>query len=1112
MIFPIVDTAVRKRISIVVLCILIFAFGFISYYSMPRELIPDINIPYIFVSTSYPGVAPVDIEQSITIPIENKLRGLKGVKEISSSSIEGMSFIIIEFVAGTDIDDVLPKTKDKVDMARQELPSDLENDPVVSEINVSDMPIITLALSGPAGLVRLKEVAEDLEEEIEAVSGVLEATVTGGLEREIRVEPYPDKLAYYGISIVGLQAVIANENLNVSGGSIRMGDGRFQLRVPGEFQTPDEIYGLIVGTHNGNPVYLKDVARVADGFKDETGRARLNGEETISIQIQKRSGENIIEIAKRVDEIIEQSKPTWPAGTNITKLLDYAEEINDMVIELENHMVTGLILVVAVLFFAMGIRNAILVSMAIPFSMFITFIILNSMGVTLNMIVLFSLILVIGLVVDDAIVIVENIYRFMEQGVPKLQATVRATVEVGPAVVSSTLTTLAAFFPLLFWTGIMGEFMKYLPITVIIALTSSLFVAIVINPALGAIFMKLPSTRHIDIKVETEEEIRKAAEAPSTVRSPMLKGYQRLLKGALNHRLAVVLIALFVMIFTIMFWYYRVGMTKSVEFFPYTEPKKYYINMDMPEGADIEYSDRVARQIEIALSRGIACALASPDERPIDYYYQDKNIHVNSDGQKTVTPLDITDVEYIISNTVATESGGVSLFSTNSPNYIGIELYNMAERERTSYESIEETRKRIKDIPGALITIEEEKMGPPTGDAINIEISGDDFDVLGSIAKEVRKALEQIPFVQDIKDDYISGSPTIKLEIDRQKAAILGLSTNTIGFALKVAFNGLKVSTYREGDEDYDITVQLSEENRKKTDILHELLITTPKGLVPLSTVAKFSVTGGLGQVTHVGHDRVVTVKANVDESKTSGSVVRKHAQKLLEGYSLPSGYKISFTGEEDMQKEAEEFLSKAFLAGILLIIVILVAEFNSVSQPLLVMTSVILSWGGVFFGLTLMGYSFSVIMTGVGVISLAGVVVKNAIVLIDYINRLIQRGMPVREAIIAGGCTRLRPVLFTATTAILGLIPMVTGISYDFHEMKLVLVSESSQFWSNMAISVIFGLALSTMLTLLVVPTLYSLLHSASDASPKVIKKIKEAYWVPFYRLTGTVPDKDVK
>jgi multidrug efflux pump len=554
-----------------------------------------------------------------------------------------------------------------------------------------------------------------------------------------------------------------------------------------------------------------------------------------------------------------------------------------------------------------------------------------------------------------------------------------------------------------------------------------------------------------------------------------------------------------------MLWYFKVGMTKSIEFFPYTEPEKYYVNMDMPEGADIEYSDRVARQLEIAISKGSAYGLASPDEKPINSYYQDKkNIHVTEEGEKINTPINITDVKNIFSNTVATESGS-SAFSSNSPNYLGIQFYSMSEREKPSYESIEEIRKRIKDIPGAKITIAAEEDGPPTGDAINIEISGDNLDVLGNIAKEVRKVLEKIPYVQDINDNYISGSPTVKVDIDRQKAALLGLSTNDIGFALKVAFNGLKVSTYREGDEDYDITVQLSEEDRKKTDILRELMITTSKGLVPLSTVAKFTITGGLGQVTRIDHERVVTVTANVDETKIPSATVRAQAQKFLETYKIPTGYKIAFTGEEDTQKESQEFLSKAFLAGLLLIILILVAEFNSVSQPLLIMTSVVLSWGGVFFGLTIMGYSFGVIMTGVGIISLAGVVVKNAIVLIDYINRLIERGMPVREAIIAGGCTRLRPVLFTATTAILGLIPMVTGISYDFHEMKLKTVSESTQYWSNMGVSVIFGLALSTLLTLLVVPTVYSLLHSASDASSRGVKKIKRAYWAPFHRLTGT-------
>jgi multidrug efflux pump len=1110
MILPIVDTAVKKRISVVVLSVVIFIFGLISYYSMPRESIPDMTIPYIYVSTSYPGVAPVDIEKSITIPIEKKLRGLKGVKQISSTSTEGVSSIVIQFVAGTNIDEVLPKTKDKVDMARSELPSDLENDPVVSEINISEMPILTLSISGKAGPARLKTIADDLKDDIESIPGVLEATVTGGLEREIRVEPYPDKLAYYGISIVGLQSVIANENLNVSGGSIRMGDGRFQLRVPGEFTSPQDIYGLVVGTHNGNPVYLKDVARVVDGFKDESGRSRLNGEEAISLQIKKRSGENIIAIAKEVDTVVAKAKTQWPTGTKITKLLDQSKEIDLMVVDLENNIITGLILVVIVLFFAMGMRNAILVSLAIPFSMFISFIILHAMGITLNMIVLFSLTLALGLLVDDAIVIVENIYRLMEQGVPKLQATVKATVEVGPAVISSTLTTLAAFFPLLFWPGIMGEFMKYLPLTVIITLSSSLFVAIVINPALGAIFMKLPASRHQNLESASEEEVRKAAEAPAIVRSPLLKGYQKLLVGALNHRIAVLLIAFSVVILTISIWYFKVGIEKAVEFFPYIEPEKFYINMTMPEGADIEYSDRVARQLEIALSKGKEQGLALPGDKPLDYYYKSKDfVHVKNDGEKVATPIDITDIEYINANVVATESGS-SLFDTTKPNHLAIQFYDMTERKKSSSESIKEIRKRITDIPGAQVTVAEEQMGPSTGKPINIEISGNDFNTLGTIAKEVRKVLEKIPFVQDISDNYVSGSPTIKLEIDRQKAAMMGLSTNDIGFALKVAFNGLKVSTYREEDKDYDITVQLAAQDRKKTDILRELLITTPQGLVPLSTIAKFKVTGGLAQVSRINHQRVVTITANVDETKIPGATVRAQAQKLLGSYNLPSGYKMTFTGEEDEQKESQQFLSKAFLIGLFLIIIILVAEFNSVSQPLIIMTSVVLSWGGVFFGLTLMGYSFGIIMTGVGVISLAGVVVKNAIVLIDYINRLIERGMPVKEAIIAGGCTRLRPVLFTATTAILGLIPMVTGVSYDFHKWEIAWVSQSTQYWSNMAIAVIFGLALSTLLTLLVVPALYSLLHSASDASSKGVKIIKRAYWTPFHKLTGTKPEEE--
>ncbi len=1102
----ITETAVRKRISVVVIVLVITVFGFMAYRSLPRESSPDITIPYIFISTSYPGVAPEDIEKSITIPIEKKLKGLEAVKQIKSSSTEGLSSIVIEFVAGTDIDEVLPKTKDKVDMAKPELPSDLQDDPEVMEVNISELPILILSLSGTIGQVRLKEIAETLEEEIEAIKGVLDAEITGGLEREIRVEPYPDKLAYYGLSIVGLQKVIAEENLNVSGGGIRMGDGRFQLRVPGEFRGPEEIYGLIVGTYEGRPVYLKDVARVVDGFKDETGRSRLDGRQAINIQIKKRAGENIPRIADEVDRIIERMEPSWPKGTTVTKLMDEAENIHTMVMDLENNIITGLILVIVVLLFVMGIRNAILVGLAIPFSMLISFMILQALGITLNMVVLFSLTLSLGMLVDNAIVIVENIFRYMEQGVPRLQAAVKATAEVAQPVTASTLTTVAAFFPLLFWTGIMGEFMKYLPITVIITLSSSLFVALVINPALAAIFLRLPyGHRFTGIKV-TADEIERAGEAPITVRGPLLKAYRSLLSSALNHRLAVLSMAFLIVISMAMIWVYRVGLEKSIEFFPSFEPDGIYVNLDMPEGADLKYSDRIARQVEVALCKGAGSGLASPDEDPAQCYYDsgEDKIHTLRTGIKVRGLTDMTDVKHIYSRTVAV-TGGQSAFENNSPNHIGVQFYDMEERNDPSPATIEKIRGRIKDIPGAKISVSEQEHGPPIGAAINIEISGDNYHVMGRMAHEIHKVLEKIPFIQDIRDDYVSGSPTVKVGIDRQRAAMLGLSTNTVGFALKVAFNGMKVSTFREADEDYDITVQLSESDRKNTDILRELLLPTPAGLVPLSTITKFEVTGGLSQINRINHERVVTVKANVDETKVPGPVVRAQAEKMLAGFHIPPGYKIRFTGELDMQKEAEEFLEKAFAAAVFLIIIILVSQFNSVSQPLIIMTSLILSLGGVLFGLTVMRFPFGIVMTGVAIFSLAGVVVNNAIVLIDYTNRLRERGMATKEAIIAAGCTRLRPVLLTAITTILGLLPMVTGISYDFHKMEISWISESSQFWSSMAISVIFGLALATVLTLVVVPALYSFVYTTGRAAERGIKTIRRAYWAPFHRLTGT-------
>jgi len=724
------------------------------------------------------------------------------------------------------------------------------------------------------------------------------------------------------------------------------------------------------------------------------------------------------------------------------------------------------------------------------------------------MIVLFSLTLSLGMLVDNAIVIIENIFRYMEQGVPRIQAAIRAS-EVAQAVTASTLTTVAAFFPLLFWPGIMGEWMGYLPKAVIITLSSSLFVAMVINPALAAIFLRLPSGKKSTLVQASVEEVERASEAPITVRGPLLKGYRRLLNAALNHRLAVLIMAFLSVIALFMIWLYEIGIEKPIEFFPTIDPHAIFINLDTPEGANLEYSDRIARQVEMAVCKGPGSLLASPDADPAQCYDTNAKKKMNTlrQGQQVLALTDMENVKHIYSRTVAV-IGGSSVFESNSPNHIGIQFYDIEDRVEPSTKTVEEIRKRVKDIPGAQISVAEQEEGPPTGAPINIEIVGDNFNVLGTIALQLRSVLEKIPFVQDIRDDYVPGSPTVNVRVDRQKASMLGLSTDIIGFALKVAFNGLKVSTFREGDEDYDITVQLAESDRKVTDILRELLIPTPEGLVPLSTVTTFEIAGGLGQVNRINHERVVTVKANVDEEKIPGPVVRAQAEKLLADFQLPPGYKIRFTGEFEFQQEAQAFLSKAFAAAVFLIILILVTQFNSVAQPLIIITSVILSLGGVFFGLSVMKLPFGIIMTGVGVISLAGVVVNNAIVLIDYTNRLHERGMQFREAIIAAGCTRLRPVLLTAITTILGLLPMVTGVAYNFHEMKIAWVSESSQWWQSMASAVIFGLALATVLTLVVVPTIYALVYTTSRKMSRGVKRMRKAYWQPFYRITGTTPE----
>lgn len=1083
------DSAIRNRTSVLVLAIIIIVVGVYSYVTLPREASPDITIPYVFVQTNYKGVSSEDIETGITIKIENKLKGLDRVKKIHSVSSEGLSRINIEFIPGTDIDEVLTKVKDKVDEAKADLPSDLQDDPMVFEVNISELPIITFSLSGTCGPKCLKRIADDLKDDIEAIPGVLEAEVSGGREREIRIEVDADKLAYYQISITALQAVVASENQNTSGGAITLGDGRFQLRVPGEFKTPEEILGLVVSTHQGNPIYLKDVATVVDGLKEENSRTRLDGVDTVNIAVKKRIGENIIEITERINDVIDRVQPTWPPDTRITKLMDQSKDIRLLVADLENNIITGLLLVLIVLFFAMGFRNALLVSLAIPFSMLLSFTVLQLLGLTLNMVVLFSLTLALGMLVDNAIVIVENIYRYMEQGVTRIQAAMRATGEVAWPVIGSSITTLAAFAPMIFWPGIMGEFMKYLPITLVVTLTSSLVVAMVINPALCAILMKVkgrPPAEDAD-----SEAVARAGETPVVIHGWLLESYTRLLKGALNRKITVLLISFACLIILAEIWLLGVGLEKPVEFFPSIEPGALYVNIKPPEGADLDYVDRIVSQAEMAISG----QWQENELPPLSQYSRAYALkeHQKANGETFMAPTDISNIDHIYAKSV---QGGVSsTFDQNEPNHIGIQFLDFIDRTSSTNHDMELIRRRVRQIPGAQITVDIQDEGPPTGAPINIEISGENFTRLGEIAEHVRAIVAKVPHVEDVRDDYVAGLPSVRVHIDRQKAALFGLSTNAIGFALKTAYNGLDISTYYEGDDDYDIVVMLGEKDRRVTDVLHKLMIPTPSGqLVPLTTLAAIDYSGSLGDIVRINHERTVTVKADVDEEKTPSAVARAEAEKLLAEFPLPPGCQMKFTGEFESQQESQEFLLKAFGVAILLIFFILVTLFNSVAQPLIILTSVVLSLGGAFLGLFIIGSPFGIVMCGVGVISLAGVVVNNAIVLIDYTNKLRERGMEITEAVISAGATRLRPVLLTAITTILGLLPMVTGVSYDFHKWSISWTSESTLWWRSMAIVVIFGLLVATLLTLVVVPALYALIEMAKHRLSIGVRRLKPA------------------
>jgi multidrug efflux pump len=1016
----ITDLAIRNRTTIAVLGLIIILIGGTSYMSLPREAFPDIPVPHIMVTTTYEGVSPEDMETSVTMKIEKELNGIGGVKEIRSSSAEGLSMIDVEFSPDVPTEVALQRVRDRVDIAKGELPLDAE-DPMIKEINLAEMPIMYIGISGDISPVQLKEIADTLQDTLETIPGVLKVEVLGALEREIRLEFDPERLALYNLMIPEILALIPSENVNISAGGLETEGTKFNLRIPAEFHSPDEVDHLLLTVRDGKPIYLSDVAKVTDAFKDRTSFSRLNGIENVTVSIQKRLGANVVHISDYVRAVLKEAQTRVPASVTFDITFDMSKMIRNMVADLENNILSALILVTGVLLLFLGWRPSTIVAMIIPLSMLITFFMIQVLGYTLNMVVLFSLVLVLGMLVDNAIVIVENIFRHLQLGYSRTEAAILGTREVAWPVTTSTFTTVCAFFPLMFWPGIMGDFMKYLPITLSLGLLASLFVGLIFNPTICSVFAATGRR-----KEETKDHW-------------FVTGYRRIQHLGLENPGITLLLAVCLLVGMAML-YGKIG--KGSEFFPEGDPERAVIDVRAPQGTNIHETDRIVRQIEARL-----------------HPYTDWLTH-------TIT-------------SVGGSAGGQDIMSSaGGPHLANITLvfYDYMERQRDSANIIAAIRKDLADLSGAEIKISGQEGGPPTGAAVAVQIIGEDFEALQQLSGRAYRTIVDVPNLVNLRSDLEAARPELAFTVNRHYATLMGVNTAVVGNFLKMAVFGTKVGTYRQFNDEYDITVRLPLDRRINVDDLYRMHMPNATGqAIPLSTLGSFNYQGGFGTINRINQKRMVTLTAGA-EGRLSSEVL-SDVQGKLALLKLPEGISIKYAGEKEEEEESQAFLGRAFIIAILLVTLILVIQFNSIMVPFIIVTTVILSLIGALTGLLICGMPFGIIMTGLGVISLAGVVVNNAIVLLAYTRQLERQGMDLVTAAAEAGVTRLRPVLLTAATTIIGLIPMAIGVSFDFHTFTLATKSESSQWWANMAVVVIFGLGFATLLTLVVVPSLYVML-----------------------------------
>ncbi len=1127
--FSLTDVSVDNGTTVFLLGLMILIFGLFAYDQVPKEQFPEVDFPQVYINTPYFGNSAADIENLVTRPLEKELQSTEGVKTIRSTSVQDFSVITVEFNSDEDFDDAVGRVKDAVDAAKPELPNDLDAEPTVLEINLSQLPIVTVNMSGDFPPEELRRYAEQMEDALEDVDGVSEVNLKGIQEREIEIAVDVRKMESLEISFQDIENAISGENLTLSGGEIKTDGLRRAIRVVGEYADASEMANTIVKNERQRLVYLRDIATVKFGYEEPKSIARADRKPVISLDIIKKSGENLLTTSDGVYAKVAEIRKGLPADLNISFFNDQSDNTRSEVKNLENSIISGVILVVLVLLFFLGLRNALFVGAAIPLSMLMGILWIWLSGVTLNIVVLFALILALGLLVDNGIVIVENIYRYMQQGEKGKAAAKYGAGEVAWPIIASTATTLAAFLPLAVWPGIVGEFMKYFPITLILVLSSSLLVALVINPVLASRLMK------IDARAETKAGRTKKRNRV-LISSLVMLGIgllglvvqQQWLFNLMIVSIIVSLVYFFLLrpvalVFQEQFlpWlearynrtinfalkYYKstlagtIGILflalvltalkpPAVEFFPSADPL--YINafVELPIGTDIEKTDAVSKELEERILGAL---------RPYDHIVEAVLTQI---GENTSDPN-------------APPEPGIT------PNRARITVSFAPFRDRGGISTVaimEEIRQVIRGIPGVKVSVDKNADGPATGKPINIEIAGEDIDRLVSLGDEVINFINNqgIPGIEELSADIKIGKPELLVKVNREAARRYGLSTYQVASALRTSVYGKEVSKYKLGEDEYPIFIRLDEKDRNQVSNLLDQRITFRDpangqiSQVPLSTVATVDYTSTYSAIKRKDLERVITISSNVLDGYIPNDIIPQ-IDAALQSFDLPQGFTYEFTGEQQQQQEDVGFLLGAFIFALFLIFLIIVAQFNSLSIPFIILTSVLLSTVGVLLGYFFFGGTFSVVFTGVGIISLAGVVVNNAIVLIDYTNLVMREkaaaaGLEdtkyltadqVRAAIVEGGSTRLRPVLLTAITTVLGLIPLAIGFNFDFFSFiatwdgQLFIGGDNTAIWGPMAWTVIYGLVFATFLTLVVVPTMMWAIYRFPTSVKRVFQSL---------------------